>query len=343
MSLNVVGLRALLVGTLAVTLPAAARGQEPELRISAAEENFRAAPSGTRIAVLLRDARLAGGESRDRWREATLEAWVRESGVVPTNRDGRDLAVRASGTTLHASPDGAVVARGLEGFLLDEVSRADGWVRVRRTGWIWAESLEPAPTAPVSGSRPVPAGSVVPTETAGSSARAASAAAGPRTIHASPGGPQLGSISGQTPLEVVGQEGEWARVRVEGWVRVPSGAEVDLTRPLRNLSLRALREAPDAYRGRAIAWRVQFVAVQRADSLRSDLAPGENYILARDPGGEPGYVYIAVPPELLAAAQRVVPLQQVEVVGRVRTGRSALMGHPVLDLLELRTDNPDQR
>lgn len=314
MKSNLAGLRALLVGTLALVVPAGAAGQEPELRVSAAEENFRTEPGGTRIAVLLRDARLAAGESRERWREATLEAWVPESALVPTERDGRDLAVGRGGATLHASPDGAVVARGLEGLLLDEVSRADGWVRVRRTGWVWSESLEL-----VAAASPLPA-----------------APRGPRTLHASPDGPRLGTIDAQTPIEVVGQEGDWARVRVEAWVRVPAGAVVDLTRPLQNLSLRALRESPQAFRGRSIAWRVQFVAIQRADSLRIDLAPGETYILARDPGGEPGYVYIAVPPELLPAARRLVPLQQVEIVGRVRTGRSELMGHPVLELLELR-------
>ena len=45
--------------------------------------------------------------------------------------------------------------------------------------------------------------------------------------------------------------------------------------------------------------------------------------------------YVAVPPELLPEVNGLRPLQMMDVLGRVRTGRSALMGHPVLDLIAL--------
>lgn len=328
------GARALLVGALVVASPALSQEPSPDLRLSVAEENLRATPGGTRIAVLLRDAPLVGGAAQERWREVTLAGWVRAASVVATTRDGYDLAISTSGATIHAEPGGAVLARGLQGFLLDEVSRREGWVRVRRTAWVWSPSVErmaagasPAPGRPVAAA---PAGSVDSTSAAGTGP------AGPRSLHASPSGPALGTLDAGVRLEVVGREGEWARVRVEGWVRLPEGSDADASRPLTDLSLRALRESPDVYRGRTVAWRVQFVSVQRADSLRTDFSPGEPYLLARDPDGEPGYVYIAVPQALLADARRLVPLQQVEVVARVRTGRSPLMGHPVLDLLEMR-------
>lgn len=315
MNLNVVvGLRALLVGSLALAVPAHAQQQPEPLRVSIPEENLRQSPGGTLIAVLLEDARLSGGEKRGQWREVELDAWVREDAVRPTTRDGHDLAIASSDTPLYDAPDGTVVGRGRAGFLLDEVSRSDGWIQVTRTGWIWAASTS---SAPPTGTSPAPGES--------------------RTIHPSPSEPPFGTIAADVRLEVVGEEGEWARVRLEGWVKKPAGSEVNPTGPIQNLSLRALRDNPDLYRGRTIAWRVQYVAIQRADSLRSDLEPGERYILARDPGGEPGYVYIAVPPALLADVRRLVPLQQIEVVGRVRTGRSAIMGHPVLDLMELRS------
>jgi hypothetical protein len=44
---------------------------------------------------------------------------------------------------------------------------------------------------------------------------------------------------------------------------------------------------------------------------------------------------VAVPPELLPEVNALRPLQMMDVLGRVRTGRSALMGHPVLDLIAL--------
>ena len=47
-------------------------------------------------------------------------------------------------------------------------------------------------------------------------------------------------------------------------------------------------------------------------------------------------MYIAVPPELLPQVESLRSLQTLEVLGRVRTGRSALMGVPILDLIALR-------
>lgn len=173
-----------------------------------------------------------------------------------------------------------------------------------------------------------------PAAVADTTARARSAA--PRVLHSSPSGDTLGSLAPGARLEVLGQEGEWARVRVEGWVRITPGTELNAPGPLRGLTLRELRAEPDRYRGQSVQLQVQFVAVERADSLRTDLRPGEVYILARDPGGERGFIYVVVPPELRAAAGQLVPLQRLNILGRVRTGRSPLMGHPILDLVELR-------
>jgi hypothetical protein len=44
---------------------------------------------------------------------------------------------------------------------------------------------------------------------------------------------------------------------------------------------------------------------------------------------------MTVPPELLAAVEGLEPLEMIDVLALVRTGRSALMGVPVLDLLAL--------
>jgi hypothetical protein len=66
-----------------------------------------------------------------------------------------------------------------------------------------------------------------------------------------------------------------------------------------------------------------------------DFYEGEPFILARSTDGNQGFVYVAVPPELLQEVSGLRPLQVIEVLGRIRTGRSALMGHPVLDLIAL--------
>lgn len=304
---------------LAGAVPAAAQSAGASLRVAVAEESFRAEPGGARLAVVLRDAPLAVGEARGSWRAATLEGWMPVRVLEATRRRDFPLAVVRAGGTVYARPDGEPLARALGGLYLEEVQRRNGWVRVRRNGWVWSPSLRAAaaPAAPAADS-------------------AAPAPAAPRRLHHAPDGRALGTLSADAPVEVVGREGEWVRVRVEGWVLAPDDESLETPGPLRNVSLRELRSEPDRYRGRDLLWEVQFVALQRADSLRSDLQAGERYILARDPGGEPGFAYIVVPAQLLPAVRQLVPLQRVRLLARVRTGRSPLMGHPVLELLEVR-------
>jgi hypothetical protein len=47
------------------------------------------------------------------------------------------------------------------------------------------------------------------------------------------------------------------------------------------------------------------------------------------------FIYVAVPPERLAQVSGLLPLEQIRVVGRVRTGASPLTGGPVLELIEI--------
>lgn len=102
-----------------------------------------------------------------------------------------------------------------------------------------------------------------------------------------------------------------------------------------DLGLASLRADPNSYAGAVVRWRVQNLGVEYADSLRSDMPIGEPYLLVRDPGGEPGLVYLLVPRRLLSQAIGLAPLQRFEAVARVRTGRSPLTDHPILEILEI--------
>ncbi|HEX2187308.1 MAG TPA: hypothetical protein VHG51_00350 [Longimicrobiaceae bacterium] len=167
--------------------------------------------------------------------------------------------------------------------------------------------------------------------TASASAQAARAA--PVVLQAAPDGDTLAVIGPGARVRAVERRGEWTRVRVEGWTRSPvAGAD---SAPA-TLSPSLLRAEPDAHRGETVAWTARFIALQRADEVRRDFAPGELYVLAREPQGEPGFVYVAVTPEQALAVKRLLPLQPFRFVGRVREGASPLMGHPVLELVELR-------
>lgn len=136
-------------------------------------------------------------------------------------------------------------------------------------------------------------------------------------------------------VQVLARQREWTRVRVEGWTRAPVAGQ-PAAAPRGPVTLAALRADPDAFVGREVDWTLRFVAVQVADSVRSDFHPGEAFLLTRDPNGETGFVYVAVTPQQAVAARRFAPLQQFRMTGRIRVPRSPLMGHPIVELVRLR-------
>lgn len=147
------------------------------------------------------------------------------------------------------------------------------------------------------------------------------------------GGDSTATVYPGSDLEVLARKGEWTRVRLDGWVQAPSLVSPDSAGVESDLTAAELRQNPGKYRDRRVRWTVQFVALRRAEAIRTDFYEGEPFLLARPPGSSEGFVYLAVPPELLSEAQDLKPLQSIEVLARVRTGRSSLMGVPILDLL----------
>ena len=69
--------------------------------------------------------------------------------------------------------------------------------------------------------------------------------------------------------------------------------------------------------------------------VRTDFYEGEPFILGRVGGSEGPFVYVAVPPDRLAAVEGLTPLEMISVTGRVRRANSELTGTPILDLLAL--------
>lgn len=156
-----------------------------------------------------------------------------------------------------------------------------------------------------------------------------------RVLLAAPGGDTIASLWPAAAPAILEEEAEWVRVRVEGWIqREGPLAEIGAAAE-RTLGLAGLRAEPDRFNGQLVRWRVQFVGLQRADALRSDMPVGQRYLLVRDPGGEPGFVYAMLPAALLAVAETLVPLQRIELVARIRTGRSPLTGHPIVELVDI--------
>lgn len=293
--------------------------------VAVEQENFRAEPGGVILAELLEGAPLEPGETRGRWRQATLEAWIWAPSVRADDRDGHDLAVSAEdGENLRAAPNGRRLGRARSGMLLDRVEVRGDWVRVRRTGWIWEPSIRPAVE---QGAAPAPVRE---------STREFSPAGVGAIVRSSPGGDTLARLQPGASVEVLERDGDWARVRVEGWTFVASlGADSAGAGVLTGVTRDELQAEPDVYRGQLLEWTVQYIALQEAERFRTDFLPGEHFILARGPGEDAGFVYVAVPSELLDEVDALTPLQRIRVLGRVRTAASALTGAPVLDLMEI--------
>lgn len=326
---------------LCVPVPLAAQSSQ----IVPAEENLRQEPEGAvpgkRLATVFQGTPVEIVGRRGQWREVTLEGWVWSQSVRSSTRNGFNLVVaNQGGENLRDRPNGKILARLLQGFLLERVGQQGGWTRVRRTAWIWGPSLGSSPAAasfedtpPIT--RAAEAVDPPPDDRPGGLSDRLAVGSSGAYLMVSPDGDTLGTLQPGTDLQVLAREGNWARVRLDAWVWTPAflTEEVDIGQA--DLSASDLRANPETYAGRTVQWEVQYVSLEQADAVRTDFYEGEYFILARAPDPSDGFVYLALPPELIPAVEKVRPLQTLRVLARVRTGSSAQMGNPILDVLTI--------
>lgn len=328
--------RVSLTGTLLLALLA---GAAPVLGQTAAvavdEENFRAEPGGAILAELLRGTLVTLGGSQGQWREATVEAWIWGRSVAVQDRPELELLVNASGENLRASPNGERIGRALGGMRLDRLETRGDWIRARRTGWIWFPSVEMVEGA--LGEEGASTAQPAAPSRSGGSSREFAAVSGSAHILSNPAGDTVARLRPGANVEVLAREGDWSRVRVEGWTYTGTIArdEAGSTAILADLPRDSLDAHPERYRGRLVEWSLQFIALQEAERFRTDFLQGEPYLLTRGPGEDPGFVYVAVPPDRRGEVESLSPLQRIRILARIRSARSALTGAPVLDLLEI--------
>ena len=308
--------------------PSPARTQQAAT-IRRDNEAFLAEPGGARLGRLAQGAPFPGGSARAGFTALTLDGWVWKESLHAEARDGHTLRVTKAGEeNLRNAPNGAVVGRLVSGARLDEVERRGGWVRVRRSGWVATAGLRV-----VGPSGPAPAAA----ETTATAHDVDPHLAVARTrieLHRAPNAPPAGSLEADMPVRITARAGEWVRVETQAWVR-----ERDL-RPagnaaLNNVTAVELRANPERFKGRLIRWTIQFIALQTADDLRPDFAAGERYILARGPAPEYAFAYVVVSAEQAAQVARIAPLASVTIVARVRSGRSAYLANPILELVDI--------
>jgi hypothetical protein len=330
-------------------MPALASGQT-RYRAKQAE-NFRQQPGPDQrvLASVYQGTALTAGQTKDGWVAVTLDGWIWARSVASTTRDGFTLAVTSGGgENLRAEPNGRVLARLANGFLMDEVSRdARGWVRVRRTGWMWGQSLEPvggeaapAPVAPVAAA-PSPAVAPVlePPAPAGPATLDHAVTARQTDMRRVPEGEPAGSLPEDTPVRVLARSGDWVRVAAEGWIR-ESDLKPSAPGVLAGVSGAEVRARPADFEGKTVQWAVQYLALQTADELRPEIPRGQRYMLARGPLPESGFLYVMLPAGWLARVEQLQPLADMVIVARIKAGRSKLLGNPVVELVDLAVRQP---
>ena len=310
-------------------------------------ENFRRAPNGEVLARVDAGATFAVVGQDGNWLEVDLTGWMWTRSLQVSEDPGFALVVsEPEGENLRDGPRGAVVGRLGRGTLLDEVSREPGWIQVSRRGFLWAPSVDLGPEAIRSSMGDPEPTRESPAPQAPTPAGPSSSRPGGFTATGERGAAILTAIDGDTlavtvpnsEVEVTAREGNWVRVRLEGWAWMPDTPmdETGVEGP--SLEPDDLARDPAASSGRVVSWRLQFISLEQAEAVRTDFYEGEPFLLARY-GGDAGlFVYVAVPTDRLSSVEGLIPLEYLTVTARVRTGASVLTGTPILDLLSFERD-----
>jgi hypothetical protein len=302
------------------------------------DTRLRKEPEGVPLVSLPAGTEVEAKSSRGDWHEVVIEGWIFTSSTSPTQRDGFDLVVRASdGENIRQSPNGEVVGRVRNGTLLRKLETRGGWTHVSRAGWVPKAAVAASATsdtpAVVQAQAPQASAPAGPAPTARPPSDPDRASVARETaVYAAPQGGQYGTLGPGTPARVLGRSGEWVRVQLEGWVR-----DIDLEAPsggaLTGITAAEVRSEPARYVGRTVEWRLQLIAVQTADELRTEMPRGQNYLLTRGPLPEPGFVYVMVT-EGQAAEFRALPaLQELTLRVTIKAARTKYLTTPVVEFV----------
>jgi len=269
--------------------------------------------AGTSVAV-------ASGSAPAGWAKVSRDGWILKSSLEraspetarTSSTDRRNTASAKSSGTARKASGGEVAASAR----IPQATTAPARGASAAPGRVRAGATSTAPP----GGGPVVDSALTPT--------------GNIALRAAPDAKALATVAQGTTLTPLARDRGWVRVRLEGWVPERDVAPAD-TSVRTGVSAADLRADPAGTRGKLVRWSVQILARQKADVLRKDLAPDETYLLARGPYEENALLYLVVPPSLLVMTKSIPELSQAMITARVRTGRSDLVGVPILDLLTI--------
>jgi hypothetical protein len=304
------------------------------------DTRLRKEPDGTPLMSLPAGTEVEARGARGEWHEVEVEGWVFSSSLSPTDRDGFDLIVTAAGgENIRESPNGAVIGRARAGALLRKLETQGTWTHVSRAGWVPRDALStsrsaaeaPADTpAVVQASPPAAvAGSSAPVPRPQLDSERASVSRETQLLATPQGGPYATLQTG-APARILSRSGEWVRVQTEGWVR-ESDLEEAAGGALTGITAADVRSDPSRYVGKLVEWRLQLIAVQTADELRTEMTRGQNYLLTRGPLPEPGFVYVTVTPAQAAEFRTLPALQELSLRVTIKAARTKFLTTPVVE------------
>jgi hypothetical protein len=327
--------------------------QVPEISVAT---RLRKEPQGIPLVSLPVGTPVEPRRSRGEWREVVIEGWIFTKSTDRTTRDGFDLVVRApGGENIRESPNGGVLARVRTGTLLKKEGARGTWTRVSRAGWVPRETVrtgpdKPAPQPPADTTppaadaaqppldEPVESGALPAQATAPSALDEGAADSGSvritreTPIFAAPEGGRYGILRAGAPTRVLQRSGEWTRVQLEGWIREADlGGGVGTS--LGSVTAAEVRADPARYVGKPVDWRLELIAVQTADELRTEIPKGQLYLLTRGPLPEPGFVYVMVTPPQAEEFRALQALQELNLRVIIKAPRTRFLSTPVVELV----------
>jgi hypothetical protein len=335
----------------AVLVLAGSAAAQEETALAAPADLYKE-PEGVPLVSLPAGAPVEAGRARGGWHSAVVEGWIFTGSTERTRRDGFDLVVTpGDGENLRRSPNGPVVGRVREGTRLERVSQRGRWSQVRRKGWIPRKALPSKVAVKPAGAAPGPPAVQQVQQPQQPKARGP-AAASPAPV-AAPGGSEeriqtaretpfaaaaqggtLGTLQGGTPARVLARTGDMVKIAVEGWIPADAIAPSD-SGAMVGVTAAEIRAEPDRFVGQTVEWRLQLIAVRQADELRSEMPPGQPYLLTRGPLPEPGFVYVIVPSGRAAEFQALPPLQELVVRVAIRAAHTKFLTTPVAELVSV--------
>jgi hypothetical protein len=309
------------------------------------DTRLRKEPDGTPLVSLPAGTEVETHDARGNWHEIEIEGWIFTSSLAATTRDGFDVVVTASGgENIRDSPNGEVIGRARSGALFRKLQTDGTWTHVSRAGWVPRTAVSTPDSGKQAPERPSPADTPAVVQAQSPPVQTAVAAAPARPVsdsdrasvsretplNATPQGGPYATLQSGAPARILGRSGEWVRVQVEGWVR-----EGDLEQAaggvLTGITAADVRSDPSHYVGKMLEWRLQLIAVQTADELRTEMPRGQNYLLTRGPLPEPGFVYVTVTPSQAAEFRTLPALQELTLRVTVKAARTKYLTTPVVE------------